>query len=281
MLNTFGSGDGVLEKWIFSSEKTFDGNLRVNSCGKQWLTDKNYRTVRPDGRIDYSVYYIAKGAGYYEHGGKIFKVPAGSLLLYMPECRQDYFFKKEDGALMLWAHFSGRACALLGDLFDENVSTLSVKDTKAFESTFDKMILTHYKNESYSPLMTEGYMTVLLAHIAQSTTEGRSKARPGNENIEKVLSLMHLDYNRPIDIKKYADICCVSEERFIRMFKEYTGLPPYRYQLKVRIDRAKEALENTTITVGQCADMVGFSDSAYFCRIFKKFTGYPPSHYKK
>ena len=39
-------------------------------------------------------------------------------------------------------------------------------------------------------------------------------------------------------------------------------------------------LENSSVTVGECAEVVGFHDIAYFSRIFKKFTGYPPSFYK-
>lgn len=270
-----------MSEWHFSSEREFSGNLRINSCGKQWLSDDDYHTVRENGRVDYSVFYVAQGAGFYLENGEKVRVEAGSLIFYAPKKRQDYGFLKKDGALHMWAHFSGDACHLLDNLFPEGFAHITLHDFKAFSSAFNKMILAHYKNEAYADKLTEGYMTVLISLIAQSTTVFSRTNRPGNENIEKVLSNMHEYYNRPIDIKAYADLCCVSEERFIRMFKAYTGLPPYHYQLKIRIDRAAEALENTSITVTQCAEMVGFSDSAYFSRIFKKFTGYPPSRYKK
>ena len=277
-LNEWGD---VLNSPKFSSERKHEGYLRVNSCGKQWLFDGDYHTVRENGRVDYSLFFLSNGVGYYCKNGILNRFEAGSIILYMPDTPQDYLFLQNDGAVHLWSHFSGSACRLLDTLFPEGFAHVTLHDPKAFQSAFDKMILAHYKGEPYSERLTEGYMSVLISLIAQSTSDETHNNRPGNENIEKVLSDMHEYYNHPINIKRYAELCCVSEERFIRMFKEYTGLPPYRYQLKIRIDRAAEALENTSITVSQCAEMVGFSDSAYFSRIFKKFTGYPPSHYKK
>ena len=119
----------------------------------------------------------------------------------------------------------------------------------------------------------------LIAQSITSTAERKTKV--SNENLEKVLSLMYESYNKPIDIKKYAAICFVGEDHFIRVFKAYTGLTPYTYQLKIRIDRAVEMLENTAISVGECAEVVGFGDNAYFSKVFKRFTGHSPSYYKK
>ena len=45
----------IMPEITFSSERVYDGYLAVNSCGKQWLTDRDYDTVRKNGRIDYSI----------------------------------------------------------------------------------------------------------------------------------------------------------------------------------------------------------------------------------
>lgn len=183
---------------------------------------------------------------------------------------------------MLWSHFSGTACEILNKLDLDLVSVIKIKDKKQFESAFGKMITAHYKKAQYFDVASQGYMTVLLSLIAQSNTPpSERKTKINNENIEKVLSIMYDEYNLPIDIKKYAALCFVGEDHFIRVFKAYTGLTPYTYQLKIRIDRAIEMLENTSISVGECAEEVGFSDNAYFSKVFKRFTGHSPSYYKK
>ena len=269
-------------KAVFSSEQEYSGYLRLNSCGKHWLSERDYETLRKKGRIDYSVYYIAKGTAYIHENGKTTAAGEGSVLVYFPRTPQHYSFKMQDATIMLWAHFSGQACDILSFLSSESPAVVKINDRKQFESAFDKMVAAHYKKTQYFDTMQEGYMTVLLSLIAQSATiSTERKSRISNENMEKVLSFMHDEYNLPIDIKKYAKMCFVGEDHFIRVFKAYTGLTPYNYQLKIRIERAAQMLENTSIGVSECSEVVGFGDSAYFSKVFKRFTGHPPSYYKK
>lgn len=271
-----------MTKLYFNSEQVYNGYLKVNSCGKQWLTDHNYDTIKEKGRVDFSIHYILTGTGYSESDGITSPIPEGSLVLYFPKVRHHYSFKKEDSTVMMWSHFSGTACGLLDDLLSSVPVIIKIQDRKQFESVFEKMIVAHYKKTTYSNSICEGYMIVLLSLIAQSSLLKEEKStKVRNENLELVLSLMHDKYDKAIDIKKYAQICCLSEDHFIRVFKAYTGLPPYHYQLKIRIDRAREMLENTSISVSECAEVVGFSDISYFSRVFKKFTKHPPSYYKK
>lgn len=266
---------------LYSSEHEYDGYLRINSCGKQWLADRDYDIVLPVGRIDFSIRYTLKGLGHCEIDGKMEPINEGSLMLYFPKAKQNYSFKKSDQSVILWAHFSGTACELLRDTIPTTPAIIKIPDRKQFESVFEKTIISHYKKNEFSETLSNGYMTVLLSLIAQSNNIANSSYNSKNENLEKILSLMHINYNKPIDIKEYAKICCVGEDHFIRLFKAYTGLPPYNYQLKIRIDRAIEMLENTPITISDCAETVGFTDAAYFSKVFKRFTGHPPSYYKK
>lgn len=271
-----------MPKINYTSEREYDGYLRVNSCGKLWNTGRDSVILRPNGRVDFYMHYVLKGVGYLEIDGKIHTVPAGSFVLYLPNVKQHYSFKKSDDWAMLWTHFSGTACEQLKDTFPKDVTILEIKDRKRFESTFEKMLAAHYQKPDFYEMISAGYLTILLALMMQSKiSDTKKSSKATNENLENVLSLMYKDYNKPIDIKKYAKICCLSEDHFIRVFKAYTGLPPYNYQLKIRINRAVEMLENTPITISQCAESVGFNDGAYFSKVFKKFTGYPPSHYRK
>ncbi len=265
----------------FTTEKEYPGYSKVNSCGQQWLGERDYNTVRENGRIDYSIHYIASGKGYCETGGKHFTIDAGSLVLYFPKVKHHYFFRKEDQAQMLWSHFSGSACNCLEHLRSEKPVIIKISDRKQFELIFEKMINAHYNRLTVGDMLCDSYMPVLLALLCQQSQNAGAKSKlGGDEQMQKVLSCMHTEFNKPINIQKYAEMCYLSEDRFIRMFKKRIGIPPYRYQLKIRIQRAVEMLENSAITVAQCGEAVGFHDNAYFCRIFKKFTGHPPSFYQ-
>ena len=265
----------------FKTDREHNGYLRVNSCGKQWLVDKNYSTVRKNGRIDYSFIYVFEGSGYCKIDNIEYKLPAGSLVLYYPNEEQNYGFIKDDNSIILWSHFSGTACETLVECGLKTPAIINICDRKQFESAFMKMIAAFYKKNEYSETLSSGYMTVLISLVAQSNvSNAKSNLKFSNEKLEKVLAEMLIHYNLPIDIKKYAKDCNVGEDHFIRIFKAYTGLPPYNYQLQLRINRAIELLENTPMTISECAEEVGFGDAAYFSKIFKRFTGKPPSYYK-
>lgn len=271
-----------MKELTFTTEKEYDGHIKVNSCGKQWLNDRDYNTVRENGRIDYSINYVKSGIGFCEHQGKSRIIPEGSLVLFFPKVRHHYYFKKEDNAQMCWSHFSGKACNELNDIKTDEPLIINIIDRKQFESAFEKMINAYYNKQAGEELLRSGYMLVLLALIKESALlPSKSRSVNANSSLEKVLSDMHVYFNEPIDVKKYAQICHLSEDSFIRMFKKNMGCPPYRYQLKIRIERAAEMLENSSLNVSECAQAVGFGDNAYFCRIFKKYTGHPPSYYKK
>lgn len=266
----------------FTTAKEFDGFLKVNSCGKQLLSDRDYNTLREQGRVDYSVHYIKKGRGYYEHAGQIHTIPEGSILLFPPRVRQHIFFKKEDSSEMWWSHFSGSACDIIKECGSEAPCVIEIKDKKHFETAAEKMIKAYYIRQINEDMLSEGFMFFILTLIKESLENVSAvSGRSLNFSLKMVLSDMSINFNKPIDLKKYATMCHLSEDSFIRMFKKNMGCPPYRYQLKIRIERAVELLENSGMNVCQCGEAVGFPDNAYFCRIFKKFTGHTPSYYKK
>lgn len=266
----------------FTTERVYEGYIKVNSSGKQWLVDRDYTTLRENGRVDSSLYYMSKGVGYYEHDGKTYLCPEGSLIFYPPNIRHHYFFKKEDMTELCWSHFSGTLCEQLITHSQGAPVVIKIADRKRFESVFEKMIYAYYNKHTRGEMLCDGYMHVMTALINESLSLTNDTGKKNNApELEKVLSYMHIYFNNPIDIKKYADMCHQSEDRFIRNFKKQMGYTPYHYQLKVRIEKAVEMLENTGVNVSECAEATGFSDNAYFSRIFKKFTGHPPSYYKK
>lgn len=68
---------------------------------------------------------------------------------------------------------------------------------------------------------------------------------------------------------------------FIRMFKSYMGVPPLNYVNRLRVERAKSLLENTSMPVSSVMRSLGFEDLSTFSSFFKHYTGYNPSLFRK
>ena len=58
-------------------------------------------------------------------------------------------------------------------------------------------------------------------------------------------------------------------------------MSPGKYHSHLRLERAKFLLGDFGLSVGECADALGFQDVSYFCRRFRKEFGMSPSEYQK
>jgi len=79
-----------------------------------------------------------------------------------------------------------------------------------------------------------------------------------------------------LTIKQVAEICCLSEFRFYRLFKQCFGDSPYNYLYKKRIDKSLELRKNGLAWVDIAAQL-NFTDLAAFSKSFKKIKGIAPS----
>lgn len=96
--------------------------------------------------------------------------------------------------------------------------------------------------------------------------------------ITKAVALLE-DY-RNLSISEIADKCAVSETYLRKSFKKYLNISPNEYRIKTRIEKAKNLLLNSEMSVKEITYLLGFYDEAYFYKIFKAETGLTPKQYK-
>jgi len=61
--------------------------------------------------------------------------------------------------------------------------------------------------------------------------------------------------------------------------KKAFGKTPHQYINRLKIAKAKEALQNNDLSISEVSDLFGFSDLAVFSKVFKKAYGHPPSYF--
>jgi AraC-like DNA-binding protein len=77
-------------------------------------------------------------------------------------------------------------------------------------------------------------------------------------------------------VRKLARVSGVSEAHFSRSFKQAFGLPPHRYLLTRRVERAKALLRETDLPVTDIAFQAGWRSLGTFGRTFRDVTGESP-----
>lgn len=78
-------------------------------------------------------------------------------------------------------------------------------------------------------------------------------------------------------VNRLAEVSGVSEAHFSRSFKRAFGVPPHRYLLTRRIERATSLLRDTDLSITDIAFATGWESLGSFGRIFHDITGRSPS----
>ncbi len=88
-------------------------------------------------------------------------------------------------------------------------------------------------------------------------------------------------YDMPITVNQLAEIENYNATYYSDWFKQQTGVSPSMYLRYIRINRAKELLEETDYTVMDIAVMVGYSSNSTFTRAFHSVAGMTPKEYRE
>jgi AraC family transcriptional regulator len=99
--------------------------------------------------------------------------------------------------------------------------------------------------------------------------------------IREVQAFLAENLDRDVDLRTIASEAALSPYYFTRQFTAFVGVPPYRYLIWLRIDRAMELLRDTELSVTQICHRVGFNSLSHFTTTFRQHTGYSPSAYRR
>jgi AraC family transcriptional regulator len=85
---------------------------------------------------------------------------------------------------------------------------------------------------------------------------------------------------RPLPLAELSAQAHLSPYHFTRLFKESTGLPPHRFVVRRRIERACALLIEGQLSVDAVARAVGFRTRSHFSMVFHRLTGNSPTVYR-
>ncbi len=88
---------------------------------------------------------------------------------------------------------------------------------------------------------------------------------------------MDADFEAALTVADLAEVSGVSQAHFARAFKTAFGLPPHRYLLTRRIERAAALLRDTDLPIIEIAMATGWNSLGTFGRIFRDITGASPT----
>lgn len=108
-----------------------------------------------------------------------------------------------------------------------------------------------------------------------------NKETQSNGVVAKAKAYINANFHKEISLDDVSREVNISPYYFSKIFKEETGENFIEYVTHVRMEKSKELLEQSTLSMKEICAQVGYSDPNYFSRTFKKNVGVTPTEYKE
>ena len=258
----------------------YEAPLMVMSAGHYRFTHMElYHTCRPNGRPDYQLLYVAGGTAKFAVGDITKTVPEGTMVLYRPNERQEYWYRLADKPDIYWVHFTGTAAdALAEELALQGINAVGI-DPRFCELT-ECIIRELQLKRPLADTLTAALLQELLVRMARREQETHTD-RPRSAMIEQAVDTIERRFAEPLTVAALAAQFNVEVCWFSRLFRRQMGLSPQQYLIHVRMTKARELLSTTDCPVGEVARLTGYDNPLYFSRLFSKWCGEAPRDYRK
>ncbi len=153
------------------------------------------------------------------------------------------------------------------------------------KSTLDQLSTEYMSQQPGAELVVNKLTEVVLVELIRINFGRDDKSRFIRALSDKQISraLQHL-HNKPHigwTLEKIAGNVGMSRAAFAKRFKELVGQPMFEYLTVLRVQRAKELLQETKLPLYEVASRVGYESDLAFTKTFKKRTGTTPTRFRK
>lgn len=233
--------------------------------GVTWLRPGDAIVLLPG---DWHAYRACRGFGYY------------NLILGQEFLHTELAWTREDPLLgrALWHRGGdwrqeGPLCLRVGDELGRCIETL-----EAMRTLYPRRYAVRARCELTARVLE------LLGLLAERLPRGKDRLeelRPVHGVVLRGVELFEKRLEEPWTLTGVAEALGVNASYLVRLFRAHTGLAPFQYLRRLRLERAAGLLLAQSLTVTEVMLRVGFSDSAHFARAFKAQFGDSPRAFRK
>ncbi len=244
-------------------------------CGSNW---RENNILCPFCKI----YYITDGeceikigdTAYHGHKGRMFFIPS--------QTKHSFYHINENYVTKYWMHFEVKAW---DDRLFQNLKLpyyIDRADDTKIINLFEDIFRQSKENTLASVFRLKADILSLLADYIDLT--GRNHLTLYEENhpeFYSVISYINDNLHTKITLEDLSGRMHMHPNYFIRLFKNRMGTTPLNYINRLRMERAKSLLENTSLSISEIMVQVGFEDLSSFSNFFKHYSGYNPKVFRK
>ncbi|RTE11244.1 helix-turn-helix transcriptional regulator [Paenibacillus whitsoniae] len=231
----------------------------------------------------HKLYYISDGFGQITVNGTAYAPQKGQLFFAPAGVIQSYTVTQASPYTMYWCHFTSnldfhplfRALRL--------PAIISVQHPSVVVGHFQQLIQHSSHSTLTASLKIQSALQELIAYYidhADRKSE-RDASMPSLSKLIETIQYIDANLNKELSIHDLSQYAYFHPNYFIRLFKSHLGVSPMKYIFDRRLEKAKELLVCSAISIHEVAKMTGFQDPSHFSAAFKKHVGVSPSEFRQ
>jgi AraC family transcriptional regulator len=99
--------------------------------------------------------------------------------------------------------------------------------------------------------------------------------------VSDAIEYMHANIDKPISLSEIAQAANRSPSHIARIFSAELGVPPHRYLVTLRVEKARRLLQRTSLSIAEIAYDCGFAHQEHLTRLFRRHCNITPAAYRR
>lgn len=134
-----------------------------------------------------------------------------------------------------------------------------------------------------TPFHLIGHLYLFLDCLTRSSVSAkpRKSGRIRDFYIKESLSYIEQNFQSQISVEDMAEACGLNRSYFGKIFRDTVGCPPQEFLMKYRMTKAAELLKQTTLSINDIGNAVGYPNQLHFSRAFKNIYGVSPREWRR
>lgn len=159
-------------------------------------------------------------------------------------------------------------CTPMHKILDLFLDILELDFNNAFYSNMQASFLIHH-------------IFLDLYNISYNIMQAKTTTPVHETVVNQCLKYIANNYRNDMSVNAICEEVSFSKDYFCKLFKEYTGVTLHQYICEYRVNKSKDLLTHSKLSIGAVATAVGFENPLTYSRCFERYVHMTPTEYRK
>ncbi len=231
--------------------------------------------------VDYDLWYVAEGSGQIQLSGHTYPLKPGTCMLVRPHSLPLATHDPTDRLLVVFIHFTIQAPS--PESLDLPSEYSLIHDIFTFENMLHHLLEVDVNRKPWKEEEFDFLMKLIFIHLYNLQDDQHNKqVALTAKQMKKIRCVVDFIQSENVNKIEFDDIyknAQLSPRYLNLLFKQFMGISLKEYITRSRLRRAQNLLMESSFSITEISEALGYSDVYTFSRLFKKYTGVSPTQY--